>query len=131
MVHSNWFVLPPTEEFYYRRAHADYRPLPEPRADCNAARTGERAGLALVYPGAEARVLIPRELDGGRGQTVFEAVHRRRSATIYWHLNDRYLGETHTFHQRSLDIDPGEHILTLVDDQGERLSRRFLVVATR
>jgi penicillin-binding protein 1C len=61
---------------------------------------------------------------------VFEAVSRRREATIYWHLDDRYLGETHTFHQQSLDIDPGEHILTLVDDEGERVARRFQVLAT-
>ena len=131
MARENWFVLPPAEEFYYRRAHAEYRPLPEFRADCAAARAGERAGLALLYPDPNARVLIPRELDGSRGRTVFEAVSRRREATIYWHLDGQYLGETHTFHQQSLDMDPGEHILTLVDDQGERVARRFQVVATR
>ena len=71
------------------------------------------------------------ELDGQRGRTVFEAVSRRREATIYWHLDGQYLGETHTFHQQSLDIDPGEHILTVVDDEGERVARRFQVIATR
>jgi len=30
-----------------------------------------------------------------------------------------------------LDIDPGEHILTVVDDEGERVARRFQVIATR
>jgi hypothetical protein len=29
-----------------------------------------------------------------------------------------------------LDIDAGEHILTVVDDQGERVARRFQVLAT-
>ena len=131
MRHANWFVLPPAEEFYYRRAHAEYRPLPDLRADCQATRAGSKATLALLYPDANVRVLIPRELDGSRGRTVFEAVSRRRQATIYWHLDNRYLGETHTFHQQSLDIDPGEHILTLVDDEGERVARRFQVLATR
>jgi penicillin-binding protein 1C len=45
-------------------------------------------------------------------------------------LDGQYLGETHTFHQQSLDLAPGEHILTLVDDTGERISRRFEVLAT-
>ena len=129
MTHANWFVLPAAEEFYYRRGHAEYRPLPALRADCQATGTGR--ALALIYPDANARVLIPRELDGERGRTVFEAVDRRREATIYWHLDDQYLGETHTFHQQSLDMAPGPHILTLVDDQGERVSRRFEVLATR
>ncbi|MEO8062043.1 MAG: penicillin-binding protein 1C [Pseudomonadota bacterium] len=131
MRHANWFVLPPAEEFYYRRAHAGYRPLPGLRAGCQATRSGAKPTLALLYPDMNARVLIPRELDGSRGRTVFEAISRRREATIYWHLDDRYLGETHTFHQQSLDIDPGEHILTLVDEKGERVARRFRVLATR
>jgi penicillin-binding protein 1C len=127
MRHTSWFVLPPAEEFYYRRAHAEYRPLPALRADC-LARSARRSALALLYPDVNGRVLIPRELDGSRGRAVFEAVHRSREATIYWHLDDRYLGETHTFHQQSLDIDPGEHILTLVDNEGQRVTRRFQVL---
>ena len=129
MRHTGWFVLPPAEEFYYRRGHAEYQPLPAMRGDCQA-RHSARAALALLYPDVNGRVLIPEELDGSRGRTVFEAVHRRRDATIYWHIDDRYLGETHTFHQQSLDIDPGEHILTLVDDEGERVARRFQVLAS-
>jgi penicillin-binding protein 1C len=130
MTHASWFVLPPAQEFYFRRTHAEYRPLPAMRADCQNAQ-GSRAALAVLYPDPNARVLIPRELDGSRGRAVFEAVSRRRDATLYWHLDGEYLGETHTFHQQSLDMDPGSHILTLVDDQGERVERRFQVVATR
>jgi penicillin-binding protein 1C len=133
MKHVDWFVLPPAEEFYYRRFHADYQPLPRTRADCQGTGAGppNRPALAVLYPDANGRVLIPDELDGSRGRTVFEAVHRRRDARIYWHLDDRYLGETHTFHQQTLDIDPGEHILTLVDDEGERVARRFQVLNIR
>ena len=129
MTHASWFVLPPAEEYYYRRSHAEYRPLPPSRADCRG--KSDRPALALLYPDPNAQVLIPQELDGQRGRTVFEAVSRRREATIYWHLDGQYLGETHTFHQQSLDIDPGEHILTVVDDAGERVARRFQVIATR
>lgn len=130
MRHATWFVLPPAEEFYYRRVHAEYRALPAMREGCSAARDPGRAALALLYPEPNARVLIPRDLDGQRGRTVFEAVARRRDATLYWHLDGQYLGETHTFHQQSLDIEPGEHILTLVDDTGDRIARRFEVLAT-
>jgi len=129
MTHANWFVLPAAEEYYYRRAHAEYRPLPPLRADCRANGGAARA-LAMLYPDADAHVIIPRELDGNRGRTVFEAVSRRREATLYWHLDGRYLGETHTFHQQALDIEPGKHILTIVDDEGERIARNFTVLAT-
>ncbi len=131
MQHATWFVLPPAQEYYYRRSHAEYRTLPNARPDCAGARDPGKNALALLYPDADARVLIPQELDGHRGRTVFEAVARRRDATIYWHLDGQYLGETHTFHQQSLDIEPGEHILTLVDDTGDRIARKFQVLATR
>ena len=130
MSHASWFVLPPAEEYYYRRAHTEYRPLPPLRTDCQATQAGARSSLALLYPDVNSRVLIPRELDGQRGRTVFEAVSSRRDARLYWHIDGRYLGETHTFHQQSLDIDAGEHILTVVDDQGERVARHFQVLAT-
>ena len=38
MTQANWFVLPPAQEFYFRRVHAEYRPLPALRADCSATR---------------------------------------------------------------------------------------------
>lgn len=62
---------------------------------------------------------------------MLEAVARRAEATLYWHLDGEYLGETHTFHQQSLDMDPGEHILTVIDDEGERVAQRFQVLATQ
>ena len=37
---------------------------------------------------------------------MFEAVHREPGATLFWHLDDRYLGATETFHQQALDIAP-------------------------
>jgi penicillin-binding protein 1C len=37
MIRAQWFVLPPAEEFYYRRVHSEYRPMPALRADCAGA----------------------------------------------------------------------------------------------
>ena len=66
MRRTSWFVLPPAEEFYYRRGHAEYRPVPGLRADC-VARGAARGALALLYPDANGRVLIPGELDTNPG----------------------------------------------------------------
>ena len=46
----------------------------------------------------------------------------------FWHLDDIYLGSTKTFHQQGLDMTPGPHVVTIVDDTGNRLSRRFQVL---
>lgn len=132
MQHRSWFVLPARLEFYYRKHHAKYRPLPEFRKDCRLATAVEGAGgpIAFVYPHAGSKLYIPTDLAAKRSQTVFEAVHRRPEATLYWHLDDEYLGSTTTFHQQALDMSPGPHVVTIVDETGNRLSRHFEVLGT-
>jgi penicillin-binding protein 1C len=126
----DWFVLPPAQAWFYRQRHPDYRPLPAWRADCAA---GARAldttpPMAVIYPHAGAGLFIPRELGGERGRAVFRVVHERPGASLFWHLDDQYLGRTDHFHEWALRTSPGWHTLTLVDDQGFRLQRRFKVL---
>jgi penicillin-binding protein 1C len=130
MLHVPWFVLPPLQEFYFRRYHPDYRVLPPYRPDCTELIQAEGGGqvMSLVYPEANTAVYIPVDLDGTPGQVVFEAVHRRPETAIYWHLDEDYLGATRQFHQLALDPRPGRHLLVLIDEDGRRLERRFLVL---
>lgn len=126
---QQFFVLPPAMEWFYRRYHADYRPLPPFREDCLVALGGERpASLSCMYPRAGAEIYVPLELNGERGRAVFEAAHRQSKATIYWHLDAEYQGLTRGLHQMALAPAPGRHVLTLVDQRGERLQQRFTVL---
>jgi penicillin-binding protein 1C len=130
MQNVDWFVLSPTQEFYYRRHHADYRGLPAFRQDCeSASEAGTAKLLDFLYPSPGARIYIPVDLAEKKGRTVFEAVHRERDSVIYWHLDDQYLGATRTFHQFALDAKPGAHIVTIVDQEGNQQSRGFEVLA--
>jgi penicillin-binding protein 1C len=130
MVHEPWFVLPPVQEYYYRRYHPEYRSLPPFRKDCAEFFQAEsgRQVLSLVYPDARTAVYVPVDLDGRPGQVVFEAIHRDRDATIFWHLDGQYLTATRYYHQVALSPGPGEHLLVLIDEDGHRLERRFRVL---
>lgn len=116
MTHRNWFVLPPVQEWYYSKRHPGYQPLPSYRPDCADPRLV--SPMAFIYPGEEARVFVPLELDGSRGRVVFEATHREPGAVIYWHLDSLYIGLTREIHQVGLTPPAGKHRLTLVDQQG-------------
>jgi penicillin-binding protein 1C len=131
MTHADWFVLPPGQEFFYRRHHADYRVLPPYRPGCEAgaAVRGARGPIDFLYPAAGTRIYIPIDLGETKSRVVFEAVHRDRDAALHWHLDDTYIGTTRTFHQRALDAPAGAHTITVVDQQGNRLSRQFEVLA--
>lgn len=130
MQHRDWFVLPPAQAWFYRRHHPDYRPLPAWRQDCVAGALSLQSEppMALVYPHAGSAIYIPTELNGTLGRAVFRAVHQSSSATLYWHLDDHFLGKTRHFHEKAIVADPGWHTLTLVDDQGFRLRQRFKVL---
>ncbi|MDM8542364.1 penicillin-binding protein 1C [Desulfococcaceae bacterium HSG9] len=124
-----WFVLPPAMEWYYKRRHSGYRTLPPFRNDCleQSAQDG-LPSLSLIYPEKRGRIYIPLELDGRRGRTVFKAAHRNPLTTIFWHLDSEYLGATRDLHQLTLSPSPGVHTLTLVDLNGEQLTRKFTVL---
>ena len=97
------------------------------RNDCGTL-TADAAPIDFLYPHAGTSLYIPLDLGAKKGRAVFEAVHREPGATLFWHLDDRYLGATETFHQQALDIAPGVHVVTVVDGAGNRLSRRFEVL---
>jgi penicillin-binding protein 1C len=127
--HVPWFVLPPAMEWYYRKLHSDYRPLPPFRADCLGCdgQPLERT-MSLIHPKKGSKLYVPVELDGATGRAVFEAAHRRPGTTIFWHLDDEYYGATRDIHKMALAPSPGEHVLTLVDERGEQVRRSFTVL---
>ena len=127
-VERKWFVLPPAEEWYYRRWNLDYKPLPP---FLNAPLLSNDNVLALFNPEPDSQVLIPRELDGSEGRIVFSAAHRNEREIIHWHLNTQYLGFTQNFHEMEARPLPGFHTLTLVDSAGNTLIRRFMVIDTK
>jgi len=119
-----WFVLPPSQAWFVSRRRADYVPPPPYKPGC-AVPTG---ALSVLSPRPGARVFLPRDLDGAPGQVVFEAAHRDRNAAVHWHLDDRFVGTTTALHQVALAPTPGEHTLTLVDAEGSRVRRQFVVL---
>jgi penicillin-binding protein 1C len=126
-VATKWFILSPAEEWYYRRWNLDYKPLP-PFEDDSGRPAAGAFPLELFNPNEGARILVPRELDGSEGRIVFSAAHRNAASRIYWHLDDEYLGVTSFFHELEARPAPGNRTLSLIDEAGNMLIRRFTVL---
>ena len=125
MQHPSWFVLPPTIEYYYKQHHADYRPLPPFKPGCN---TEVNSPLELIYPEAYAKIYVPLEVSGERGKTIFTAAHRNSDSKLFWHLDDQFLATTQRFHQVAVSPAPGPHTITVVDENGESVTRNFEII---
>jgi penicillin-binding protein 1C len=121
----SWFVLPPVQEYYFRAKNVSYKSLPPFRKDC--VNPSAIASMDLIYPKLDSRIFIPRELNGQLGSALFEVAHRNPQTIIFWHLDGNYLGLTKGSHKMAVDPQPGKHVLTLIDEQGEVLERGFSV----
>ncbi len=125
---QQWFTLPPVQEWYYQRKHPSYQPLPPYRADCHPGGM-ENIPMDIIYPKAHAKIYIPKELQGERGRTIFEATHRDHQQSLYWHVDDTYLGKTKGEHQMALLLEPGSHTLHVVDELGNTIAHPFEIVS--
>ena len=122
-----WFTLPPGMAWFYRKRHGDYLPPPPWLHGCDQR---EASAMSLIYPAEPTRIRIPVELDGERGATVFEVAHRHPGKTIFWHLDDHFLGSTRDFHQMALRPNPGKHTLVLIDEDGVTLKQGVQILAS-
>lgn len=124
MITRPWFVLPPAQEYYYRNYHVEYIPLPPLKPGCEPPSSRQ---IDLIYPEHNAILYLPRGFSGEQEQFVFKAAHARADAVLYWHVDHAYLGETTEPHQIACRIQPGKHLLTVIDNAGHQKKIAFEV----
>jgi penicillin-binding protein 1C len=123
IVSESWFVLPPAMEYFYRRKNPSYRVLPAMAPGCE----GDAAipEMEFIYPPRDAGIFIPRDHTGEQTRFVAELLHRDPATRVFWHLDDRYLGETKLIHQFEIMATEGRHTLTAVDQKGNTIISEF------
>ncbi|MFR6634411.1 MAG: hypothetical protein ACLUQ6_05370 [Alistipes onderdonkii] len=124
IVRMPMFILPPAQEWYYRRQHPDYRPLPRCIPACRVTKPKTTPSTSSIR--SRGGVLVaPRSLEGEQQSLVFTAVHRDRNAVLFWHIDDDYVGSTSFEHKVSVRPAPGKHRLTVIDEHGASQSVVF------
>ena len=125
IIHTSWFILPPSWEWYYKEQHPAYRPLPAYSPECRE--DSDIRLMEFIYPFPNAIISLPKQLDGTPGQLVFELAHRSSQNRVFWHLDGQYIGETKGFHKMEYSPAKGEHRLIAVDESGESISVKFSI----
>lgn len=115
---SGEFVLPPAMEWFYRQSHPEYT---------GARKTSAGAAIQFIYPQNGAVLVLPRQLSGAVEGIVFRVAHHRQDATLWWHMDNGYIGETTLRHEMLLAPAPGHHVLTVVDQDGSVASVSFTI----
>jgi penicillin-binding protein 1C len=112
------FVLTPAMEWFYKPHHPEY---------IGAKSTKQTQALEFIYPSSGSTLYLPRQLSGEIEGVVFRVAHHSADATVFWHLDQTYVGETRFIHELRLAPAPGKHTLTVVDGEGNVTSIRFTV----
>jgi penicillin-binding protein 1C len=125
-ISKSWFVLPPIQEWFYKKRHPEYKTLPPMSPSCRDYQTDAKP-MEFIYPNTSSTLRLSKQLDGTVGAVALELAHRTPDAIVYWHLDEVYLGATQYFHQMSVTPTPGKHVITVVDQWGNTMIRYIVV----
>jgi penicillin-binding protein 1C len=122
---STWFVLPPLMAHYYKQKQLSYRSLPPILPGC----TGENGQMEIIFPPPDAAIYQPLDFNSDRKAVIFELTHTHQHATVFWHLDDTYVGATEgNLHQMPFVFNrSGNYRLSVTDMDGQSLYRSFNV----
>ena len=84
--------------------------------------------LSITYPGANTRIFLPRDFGGLYQKILCRISHRQANVTVFWYIDDHYLGQTRETHEMAILSAPGWHTLSVIDETGKRASVRFHIV---
>jgi penicillin-binding protein 1C len=126
IISKPWFVLPPAMEYFYRQKHPEYKPLPPFAMGCIEGKS--LPVMEFIYPTGGIKIFIPRDHTGELTRIIAEVVHRNPSKKIFWHLDDQYITTTRFIHQTEILAGAGNHVLTLVDEDGNTIKCSFLII---
>lgn len=123
---QNWFILPPLQEFYYAKKHPDYQRPPPFRPDCTL--SAEEEMMQFLYPKNKTKIYLTKNAAGKPQGTIFKIAHKKSNHTVFWHLDQDYVGATQDFHELELLPNIGKHTVTAVDEQGHQVKIDFEIL---
>lgn len=123
---ESWFILTPAMEYFYRVKHPEYKTLPPVASGCSS--DISIPVMEFIYPTPGIKIFIPRDQTGLLTRVIPEVAHRNPSKKIFWHLDKKYIGTTKSIHQVEILAEPGEHVLTVVDEDGNTIKSVFSII---
>jgi len=120
ITNKSWFVLPPLMAHYYSKKNPFYKRLPNFRGDCY----GENdIALDFIYPKESTSIFLPRDFDGSSNELILKVAYSNSEASLFWYVDDTYLGTTKEIHEFAILPEKGNHLITVVDELGNDIKR--------
>tara|TARA_R110000868_G_scaffold817_2_gene6015 strand:- start:1687 stop:4059 length:2373 start_codon:yes stop_codon:yes gene_type:complete len=114
-VSKSWFVLPPLQEFYFKRTHPTYKVLPTFRSDCIRVNTPT---MEFIYPKEGSKIVLAKNFEGKKNELIIKLAHTKPETKVFWYLDSTFIKETKDFHEIAILPEVGVHTISVVDEIG-------------
>ncbi|MFG6685160.1 penicillin-binding protein 1C [Mariniflexile sp. HNIBRBA6329] len=121
---KSWFVLPPLMAYYYKAKNPFYKPLPKFRSDCLGDNT---ITMEFIYPEENNTIFLPKDFDEKPNDLILKIAHSKPDATLFWYLNETFIGSTKDIHELAIIPKEGKHLITVVDEFGNEAKRSITI----
>jgi penicillin-binding protein 1C len=79
--------------------------------------------MEFIFPKKNEAVLLAKDFDENLNEVIFKLAHRSPETTVYWYLDQEYIGSTETFHEIAVVPKSGTYLLTATDQDGNELKQ--------
>ncbi len=96
-----------------------------------AASTGNHAaafGYVSDKFGFKGKLFLPKNFDEQKNPFIVKLTHTQPDCKVFWYLNTTYIATTTTIHELAIQQKKGAHILTVVDEFGNELTKYFTIL---
>lgn len=118
---KNYFILPPVAAGYFKSWNPGFR-MPPP---WHPAIKDALHDLKIIFPDRNKLLLFDNKT---QMDIPFRAMCQPKESTLYWHIDDQYIGATNTIHELKYALPPGKHVLKILDEYGNEQQTAFEVV---
>lgn len=83
--------------------------------------------IKIIYPTNNAKIFLPRDIGGVTQKLNLKVAHVNENKTIYWYLDDKFIGTTQKNNSKAIETIKGKHFLSTVDEDGNKDSCNFII----
>ncbi|CAM1333237.1 penicillin-binding protein 1C [Tenacibaculum aestuariivivum] len=118
---KTWFVLPPLMAHYYQQKNANYSMLPSYRSDCYKSQNNT---MAFVFPTKHrSKISLTKGVNNQLNPIILKVTHTNANATLYWYLNNVFIGNTTQYHEQAITPQKGNYKIMVIDNLGNEINR--------
>lgn len=117
---TSWFILPPLMAHYYKKKHPFYKPLPPFKPGCFEQK---KQHMEFIYPNDNNKIFLPKDFNQIKNEVILKVTHSIPETTLYWYLNNKYIGKTKNLHHIAIKPKQGNYTITVTDEFGNEIKK--------